>query len=296
MRTYVITGATGHTGKPIAKGLLEQGHTVRIISRNAEKAKELTDLGAILFEGEQKDVALLKRAFQGADAVYAMIPFEAGAPDYLAMQIAHASAMAQAIQATGVKFAVTLSSVGAHMPEGAGVVQGLEKMEKLFNAVPGLNVRHLRASYFMENTLAQAGAIKFMGVMASPVRADLKIPMVATRDIAAVGLKRLLALDFTGSSFEYILGQRDVTYNEVASVLGKAIGRPDLAYVAVSYEDGKNAMVGMGMGVSVVDRMMEFVKAMNDGLALAEATRTPENTTPTSIEDFAPVFKAVFEG
>ena len=191
---------------------------------------------------------------------------------------------------------VTLSSIGAHLSEGAGVVQGLERMEKSLNALPGINVRHLRASYFMENTLAQVGTIKFMGMMASPVRGDLKVPMVSTKDIAAVGLKRLTDLDFTGSSYEYILGQRDVSYNEIAQIFGEKIGIPDLRYETVDYDQAVNVMMGMGMGASVSRKLVEFVKSVNEGLVLADVKRTPENTTPTSIEEFAQVFKMVYEG
>ncbi|MEI6899837.1 MAG: hypothetical protein WCL00_08165, partial [Bacteroidota bacterium] len=195
-----------------------------------------------------------------------------------------------------VKYIVTLSSVGAHLEEGAGVVQGLERMEKAFNAISGISIRHLRATYFMENTLAQVGSIKFMGAMASPVFGDLKVPMVATKDIAAVGLKRLAELNFSGSSYEYVLGQREVSYNEIASIYGKIVGMPDLKYIAVPYEDAVNAMMGMGMGASVSTKLVEFVKSMNEGKVLSDAVRTPENTTPTSIEEFAEFFKMVFEG
>ena len=296
MNTYVITGATGHTGKPIATGLLEKGQKVRIISRDAGKSADLIAKGAEHFVGSTDDVELLKRAFDGADAAYLMIPFDMGTPNYTAMQLTHVNAMAAALKGSSIKYIVTLSSVGAHLEEGAGVVQGLEKMEKIFNAISGINIRHLRASYFMENTLAQVGTIKFMGVMATPVLGDLKIPMVATADIAAVGLKRLLELNFSGSTFEYVLGPNDVSYNEIASLFGSAIGMPELKYVAVPYEDAVNAMMGMGMGASVSQKLVEFVKAMNEGKVLSGNIRTPENTTTTTIEEFTQVFRMVFEG
>jgi uncharacterized protein YbjT (DUF2867 family) len=295
MKTYVITGATGNTGKPITLGLLEKGHNVRIISRSAEKAKELTDKGAELFPGDTYDLNLVKKAFTGADAVYAMIPFDAAAPDYTASQVQHAMAIAEGVKTTGVKYLVMLSSIGAHLPEGAGVVQGLQKAEAIFNTIDGLNAMYLRAGYFMENTLMQVGAIKFMGAMASPVLADLKIPMVATRDIADVALRYLLDLSFTGSNIDYVLGQRSVTYNEIAGIFGRAIGNPDLKYHAGSYDEGRQAMLQMGMGESVVNKLLEFIRAMNEGRVMAEAKRTLANTTPTSIEEFAQVFKHVYE-
>ncbi|MEI7662172.1 MAG: NmrA family NAD(P)-binding protein [Bacteroidota bacterium] len=294
MKTYVITGATGNTGKPITLGLLELGHKVRIISRSKEKAKELTDQGAELFLGDTNNPDLVKLAFTGADAVYAMIPFDAAAPDYTVSQVEHATTIAGGLKVTGVKHVVLLSSVGAHLTSGAGVVQGLQKAEAIFSAIEGLNALYLRAGYFMENTLMQVGAIKFMGAMASPVNGDLKIPMVATRDIAAAALRHLTGLSFTGKQVDYVLGQRDVSYNEVAAIFGNAIGKPDLKYFTGSHEDGKQAMLHAGMGESVVNKLLEFIKAMNDGLVMGDAKRTPANTTSTSIEDFSQIFKTVY--
>jgi uncharacterized protein YbjT (DUF2867 family) len=62
MSSYVVTGATGHTGRPIALGLLAAGHAVRIVSRSADKAKELTAKGAVLFTGDARDAGLLAQA------------------------------------------------------------------------------------------------------------------------------------------------------------------------------------------------------------------------------------------
>jgi uncharacterized protein YbjT (DUF2867 family) len=295
MRTFVIIGGTGHTGKPIALGLLEKGHKVRIVSRDADKAKELIDKGAEHFSGSSQDTEFLKRAFEGADALYTLIPYNYSAGDFTAMQESHAKAIAQALKGSTIKFAVTLSSVGAHLASGGGVVQGLHTMEQLFNTLDGINVLHLRPTYFLENVLGMIGMIKMMGILGTPMKGDLKLPMVATKDIAAVGLKHLLALDFSGKSHEYILGARDYSYNEIVQIYGKAIGKPELNYVQFPYEDAKMGMMQMGMGESASGKMIEFVKSVNEGRVQEDLKRTPENTTPTTAEEFAHVFKMVYE-
>jgi uncharacterized protein YbjT (DUF2867 family) len=296
MSTYVVTGATGRTGRAIALGLLAAGHTVRIVSRSPDKAKELTAKGAVLFKGEAKDAGLLARAFPGADAAYLMVPSDYQAPDYTVVQVAHGTAMAEAATKARLPRAVTLSSIGAHLTEGAGVVQGLQRVETTLNAVSGLSMLHLRPTYFLENMLGQIGAIRHMGAMAGAVRADLPVPMIATRDIAAYALKRLLALDFAGRKVQFLLGAADYTFAQVAPVLGRAIGKPDLAYREVSYDQAKQALMGMGFGESAADRMNEFVKAMNEGRVLSAHVRDAESTTPTTLEDFAPVFREAYVG
>jgi len=295
MKTYVVIGATGHTGRLIVHGLLLKGHNVRILARNTAKTKELTDKGAVHFQGDGRDEVLLKKIFDGADVLYTLVPMDAQSLDFFAGQVAHVSAVAEALKNSTIKHVVALSSVGAHLKSGAGVVQGLQKMEELFNTLKGINVLYLRAGYFLENSLGMTGMVKMLGILGTPLKADLKIPMVATKDIAAVALKHLLNLDFTGKSHVYVLGARDYTYEEIATIFGTAIGRPELKYMQFPYEDARKAMMMMGMGGSLADRMVEFTKAINEGLVLSDYVRTAENTTPTTAEEFANVFGEVFE-
>jgi uncharacterized protein YbjT (DUF2867 family) len=295
MSTYAVTGGTGHTGKPIALGLLAAGHRVRVTTRSAAGAKELADRGAVVLEGRASDASLMARAFEGADAAYLMVPPNMDAGDFTASQVAVAAAMAEGARRTRLPRAVSLSSVGAHLTEGAGVVQGLQKMEAALDAVDGLAVLHLRPTYFLENLLGQVGAVIHTGAMASPVRADLPVPMIAARDVAAYALRRLLALDIDGRGVQYLLGAAEYTFPQVATVLGRAIGRPELPYYAVTPEQAKQAMLAAGLGESWVDRMNEFAKAMNEGRVLPANARDARSTTPTTLDDFAPVFRAAYE-
>jgi uncharacterized protein YbjT (DUF2867 family) len=292
---YAITGAPGNTGKVISKILLEKGKRVRAIGRNAEKIKDLTKLGAESAIGDLNDENFLTKAFSGVTAIYAMIPPNFQAENYRVYQNKMTEAHIAATKKAGIKNVVTLSSVGAHLPEKAGVVQGLYDMEQKWNAVDGVNVLHLRPSYFMENTLGQVGIIKNMGIMGSPIKGDFLFPMVATKDIGELAAKRLLALDFKGVEIQYVLGPRDVSYNEAARIFGKAIGKPDLKYVEFSYEDTKKAMMtSWGLNENGADAFIEFMKSINNGLIFEDIKRTEQNTTSTSIEDFAQTFAYVY--
>ncbi len=292
---YVITGATGNTGKPIAEALLKAGHQVRIISRDADKAAALVAQGAEWINGSSTDQATLTKAFEGAKAAYIMIPPSAQAPDFTAYQAEASENIAQAIQSSGLKNAVTLSSLGAHMTSGAGVVQGLHHFENRLNQIQGLNVLHLRPTYFLENTLGQAGAVKAMGMMAGVLRGDLKMPMIATQDIAQYAIKRLQALDFSGNGVQHLLGAQDISYDELAPLYGAAIGKPDLKYVQIPDETFKGIMLKEWYASeSFADRMIEFTQAVNDGRVAAEAPRDAETNTPTTPADFSNVFAHVY--
>jgi uncharacterized protein YbjT (DUF2867 family) len=208
---YVILGAAGNTGSVVARKLLDKGKSVRVIGRDNKKLAPFVSRGADALAADVLDTDALSRAFAGAQAVYAMIPPNLSSPDFRAYQDRVTESVARALEKGGVSHAVTLSSVGADKPDKTGPVVGLHKMELRLAQVRGLNALHLRAGYFMENTLAQVGAIKGFGLMAGPVRADVPLAMIATRDIGAAAAEALLRLDFKGQQTQELLGAREVT-------------------------------------------------------------------------------------
>jgi uncharacterized protein YbjT (DUF2867 family) len=126
------------------------------------------------------------------------------------------------------------------------------------------------------------------------VRGDIRFAMIATKDIAAYAAERLVKRDFTGSAVQDLLGQRDVSLQEAASVIGSQLGRPDLRYVTFPYEDAGKAMLGMGLSPDVSRQYIEMSRALNDGLFAVGLSRNRDNTTPTSIEEFAGFFAQVY--
>jgi len=283
---YVITGATGHTGAVAAKELLAMGLKVRAIGRSEERLKALKTAGAEPYVCDTTDAAKLTQAFRGAEAVYVVIPPDMKSNDFRAHQDRVTAAVRSAIEAAGVKYAVALSSIGADKPKGTGPVVGLHELEEALNSVAGLNVLHLRAGYFMENTLAQIGIIQQAGMMAGPLEPDLKLNMIATHDIGKAAAEELAGLKFKGHQTRELLGQRDLPMSEVASIVGKAIHKPDLGYVHAPDEQVRTGMTGMGISLNVANLLLEMSASMNKGYMRALEPRSARNTTPTRYETF----------
>jgi uncharacterized protein YbjT (DUF2867 family) len=283
---YAVTGATGNSGHIVAERLLKEGKKVRAIGRSAERLQKLTALGAEPCICTLEDRAALAKAFAGAEGVYAMVPPDMAAEDYRRHQDLITDALAAALAAAKVKHVVSLSSFGADKAEGTGPVAGLHLLEEKLNAIAELNSLHLRAGYFMENTLAQIGIIKDLGVAAGPLRGELELPMIATKDIGAAAAERLLRLDFSGSRTQELLGQRNISMAEVAGVIGRAIGRPHLGYSRLPNNQVRAAFLQMGMSQSITDLMLEMCDALNTGHMAALEKRTTENSTPTWYETF----------
>lgn len=292
-KTYVITGASGHIGKALADRLLAAGQKVRAIARDANKVKELTDKGAEFHAGDVRDSNFLNKTFSGADAVFLMIPPPHDENDMLDYSHRVMNNYLEAVKSNNVKHVVLLSSIGTHDLNTKNVVEGLKDTEQAFSQLDGVNVLALRPGSFMENLFFQVPVIKQMGIAGSAVQGDLSFPWVATKDIAEVAAKRLLDLSFTGKSHEYILGQRDVSYNEAIKIVGPAIDKPDLQYVAFPYEQAEQAMAQQ-MTPDYAHRMVQMAKDMNDGEMGSDYKRTPENTTPTSVEEFSKTFAAAY--
>lgn len=294
---YAITGASGNTGSVVAEKLLARGEKVRVIGRDPNRLSRFTSKGAEAFTADVTDAGALAKAFEGATAVYAMLPPNLAAPDYPAYQERISEALASALQKAAVPKAVVLSSYGADKAKKVGPVVGIHNLEQKLNGIRDLDAIYLRPGYFMENLLPQASVIQNFGIMAGPVRPDLALPMIATRDIGAAAAELLLKGDFSGKQPRELLGQRDVSYTEAASIIGKAIGRADLTYTQLPPEQLKPALVQMGMSPSVADQLLEMAEALNSGYMAPLEPRSARNTTPTSIETFvAEVFVPRFQG
>jgi uncharacterized protein YbjT (DUF2867 family) len=218
-----------------------------------------------------------------------MIPPNPTSTDFRAFQTRVCDAIAKALQDAGVKNVVALSSFGADKSSGTGPILGLHDLEQKLNQLTA-NVLHLRAGYFMENTLPQAAAIRMIGSAIGPLRPDLKLPMIATCDIGKAAAEALLRLDFRGKQIQELHGQRDLNYIEAASIIGQAIGKPDLKYVQAPNEQVRAAMVQMGMSDNFAGLILEMAEALNVGHVRALEPRTPANTTATTFENFVSTF------
>lgn len=295
-RPFAIMGATGHIGRALVEELLNRGHEVRALGRDPGKLGSLRAKGAMTPAVPFDDAGALAGAFRGAAAVFSFIPPSYGAEDFGAYQDRVGEAIATALKRAGATHVVNLSSLGAHLPDGTGPINGLHRHEKRLDALPGLALLHLRPGYFMENLLWSIPTIRERGVNGSPLRGDLAVHMVATKDIGAKAADLLDGLDFRGRSVLEFVGPRTVTMNAATSALGEAIGRPDLKYVQVPYADAERAMLVSGMKESIAGLMTEMSRAMNEGKIGPTRGLAAENRGKTTIEEFAQVFARAFAG
>jgi len=282
----VVTGATGRTGRRVAEVLLAKGKEVRVLGRDARKLAPLVGLGAEPFVGKVSDVPYLMAAFAGADAVYLLLPEDMSQQDLRGHQERVSDCYAAAVANAHVRFVVNLSSIGAQHALGTGPIVGLHNQEQKLNGIAGLNVLHLRAAYFMENLLLSIAPLRATGTLPGGMRGDVAMPWIATKDIGTYAAGRLVARDFSGSSIQELHGQRDISMNEAATLVGKAIGKNDVSYVQMPGPILETGLLKMGLPERTAKLILEMWEGANAGLIVPLEARSERNTTLTSLESF----------
>lgn len=292
--SIVVTGSLGHISQPLVKQLVAAGKQVTVISSNPEKVSAIEAIGAKAAIGSITDEAFLEKTFAGAEAVYTTVPPYFAKEDWKGYIGSVGKKYAAAIQKAGVKYVVNLSSIGADKPDGVGPVSGLYRAEQSLNALEGVHVLHLRPGFFYYNLLNNIPLIKQHGIIGGNYGVDSTLVLVHTDDIARVAAEALLSLSFTGKSVQYISSDERTT-SDIAAVLGKAIGKPELPWIDFKDEDTLGAMIGAGLTEELATNYTEMGVAVRTGL-MAEDYRAKQQspTGAIKLEDYAKEFAAVY--
>ena len=284
-KKIVILGATGTVGNKISAILLNEGHQVTLIARHTEKLEKFRELGATIVTADITDVDTLTTAFKAVDSAFILMPDNVKAENTRAYQRQVTSKLIEAIQNSGIKYIVNMSSLGAHMHEGTGIMAGTGEQEVRLNQLTEVNVLHIRSAYFMENLLRTIGVVKNMGINGTAADGDHAIPMVATQDVAKVAAGYLSSLDFNGKVVQAVMGPGNYSLRKFTSIIGKAIGKPDLAYVQFPVDQAKEAFLKNGFSPDFVDNLIEMGTAIKTGF-MNYQQRDDSTTTPTTAEEF----------
>jgi uncharacterized protein YbjT (DUF2867 family) len=261
---FVITGSLGHVGKPLAAQLRDAGHAVTVVSSNADRTSAIESIGANAAIGSVEDARFLAEVFRGADGLFTMVPPHFGGHDWKSHIGGVGRTYLKAILASGVKYVVNLSSIGAHMRDGCGPVSGLYRVEQALNELPGVNVRHLRAGFFYTNFLNSVALIRHQGIISGNYGKHARMVLVHPTDIADAAAKELQGRFFLGKGYSYVASD-ELTTDQIASILGKAIGKPELGWVDQPDKESFGGMVMAGLSEDVARNYVEMGTAIRSG-------------------------------
>lgn len=289
----VVTGSLGHIGKPLVEELVSKGHSVTVVSSNAEKQAAIEALGATAAIGSVADANFLTTAFAGADAVFAMIPPNFAETDVVAYYRRISDNYVEAISQAGVKRVVLLSSYGAHLDRDTGFILGAHHAESILNTLPdNIAVTHLRAGYFYYNLFGFTDMIKGAGFMGANYGGEDRLPLVSPVDIAAVAAEELVK-PAVSRTIRYIASD-ERTASQIAQVLGTAIGKPDLQWLVLTNEQMKEGMEMRGLPAHIIASFVELGASLHSGALLEDYELFRPALGNVKLEAFANEFAAAF--
>jgi len=290
----ILTGSLGNISKPLTETLVQKGHAVTVISSKPEKQKDIEAQGATAAIGSLENVTFLAATFAGADAVYCMIPPNYAAADQLDYYSLTGNNYARAITQSNVKRVIHLSSYGADLDKGTGLILGSHHVEGILNAIPDLNITHMRPGYFNYNLYSFLDMIKNAGFMAANYGGDDRIILVSPVDIAAA-IADELETPVTGIKVRYVVSE-ELTGNEIAGILGEAIGKPDLKWEIILDEQMLNNLTAHGVPEKLAGKMVEMFASIHNGALSADYFQNkPAESGKVKLKDFATEFATAFE-
>jgi len=293
----IVTGSLGHISKPLTKELVQKGHTVAVISSKPEKQKDIEALGAIAAIGSIEDVQFLAKTFTHADAVYIMEPpvnFFDQSLDIFEFYAKVANNYVQAIQQSGVKRVVHLSSIGAHTDKGNGLLVFHYTVENILKQLPeDVAIAFMRPVGFYYNLFAFIPVIKTQGAIVSNYGGDDKEPWVSPIDIAAAVAEEITIRQPARRKVRYIASD-ELSPNEVAGILGTAAGKPDLKWNIISDDQLLNGMIAAGMNPQAAKGLAEMNAGRRNGVLYEDYYRNRPTLGKVKMIDFAKEFADAF--
>jgi uncharacterized protein YbjT (DUF2867 family) len=293
-----LTGSLGNISKPLAQELVQKGHNVTVISSSAERQKDIEAIGAKAAIGTMENADFLASAFEGADIVYVMETLGQGAffdpnIDVVAAITEIGKKYKQAIGQSGVKQVVHLSSIGAHTGEGNGLLAFHYNVENILKQLPDdVAIKFMRPVGFYTNMFGFITPIKTQGAIFSNYGGDDKDPWVSPLDIAAV-IAEEMEKPFEGRTVRYIASD-EVSPNEIAAILGGAIGKPDLKWVEIPDEQLLGGLVSAGMNPQTAKGYVAMQTARREGTLYADYNQHKPVLGKIKLTEFAKQFAVAY--
>jgi len=286
-----VIGALGNIGSHLTKTLATSGHEVTGVDHKQQSVALINELGAIPSVGSLDDPDYLKRSFEGADAVFIMYPpvnyFDPDL-DIIASYRKRAENYSTAILNAKVKRVVNLSSMGAHIEKGNGVIKGAFYAEQILNLLPTeISVTHIRPNSLYTNLYGYIKTIKsekkiYAGFGTKPM------PWTSPIDVAEAAAEELIGLR-SGKTIRYVFSE-ELTGAEIAKIIGKAIQMPELKWEVISNEQLINSFRAAGMKTTIAESVGEMYAALDSGLMMEDYINNKPQIGRVRLKDFAEDF------
>ncbi|MEV5506247.1 NmrA family NAD(P)-binding protein [Streptomyces orinoci] len=243
----VVTGATGHIGRPLVGQLLAEGAEVRALTRDPRRAQ--LPAGAEVVEAQPGSAERLAELCRGARVLYLNLA---------ATQGASIAALAAAAVEAGVRRIVLNSSISVEHAETAGMIARIHQEAEQAVRDSGAEWCFIRGGMYATNALAWAPEIRATGMVRGAYPDAVAAP-VHEADLAAVTARALLDEKGEHSGKAYaVTGPANLTMAQQVAGIARAIGRPEVHFQQVPEREAVAALTAQGLPEQVAQTLVAF--------------------------------------
>jgi uncharacterized protein YbjT (DUF2867 family) len=278
----ILVTTAGKVGSEAARLLAQRDEPVRVLVRDAEKAKPLADAGAEIAVGDLAVPASIDEAMSGVTSVVLVSP---------AVPAQELNVVASAARAGVGHIVKATSKASADSPIArrrwqAEIEAGL--------AAAGVPHTLLRSNAYMQNVLALAPAIARTSGFGSSA-AKGRIGMVDARDVAAVAASIAASPARHAGRTYWLTGPELISYYDVAAALSGLLGRT-ITYRELTFDEDKDAMIHAGVPEQIAGMNAQAASLSADGDAawVTDDVTTLLNRAARSFDGFAADYANAF--
>ncbi|MBB3223430.1 NmrA family NAD(P)-binding protein [Pseudoduganella umbonata] len=273
-RTYLVTGATGDTGRYTAHALLAAGHRVRaFVHRADERADALRMAGADIVSGDLLDIDAVRAALDGVHGAYFVYPLRPGLLDATAY-------FAQAAREAGTGAVVNMSQISARRHAASDAARNHWIAERVFDW-SGVPVVHLRPTYFAQWLLYPhvREAIRNEGLIKLPFGAGRHAPVAAEDQGRAIAALLADPAPYLGRTVT-LHGPEEMDEHGISAAVGEVLGRT-VRYQPISVDEYRERLAASGLWPYLVQHLVEVAIDCSNGV-FAGTNRFIEELTGTA--------------
>lgn len=218
-KKFLITGASGSTGRSTVEILIKQGFEVRALVHAADdRSARLSTRGAEIRIGDLLDLNDVRSALEGVDAAYLVYPIAPGL-------IQATAYFAQAAKEAGVGSIVNMSQISARRESTSHAARDHWVAERFLDS-SGLQVTHLRPTFFAQNFLHPAilGPALERGAISLPFDNGRHAPIAAEDQGRLIAAILADPVPHRGKTYS-LHGPIEMDHFAIAEALSKALGR-----------------------------------------------------------------------
>ena len=286
---FLITGATGNTGAPTARILLQAGHRVRALVHTIDQRSEaLAALGAEIVEGDLLDFHAVSSAMSGVGAAYFCYPISPGG------LLTATAIFAQAASEAGVQAVVNMSQISARREAKSHAAQQHWLAERLLDRHAFMTT-HLRPTFFAEWLKWQWLRNDGEGMLQLPFGTGRHAPITGA-DQASVIAAVLQNPQPHDRQIYPLVGAEELDHYGIADKLADALGIP-VRYEPIDIPTYAAAMTAQGRTDFFVQHISSVAQDYQDGIFAGEnnLVEVIGGHKPMTVADFVNANRADFE-